>query len=96
MMTPKGAVFDMMNIIPYVNKHKKCPVTGEPLAMKDLIKLHFHKNDKGEYHCPVMYKTFTPHTPIVAIKTSGNVYCLEAVETLNLKTKSFKDLLTDE
>jgi len=28
-------------------------VTGEKLAMKDLVKLNFTKNDKGEYHCPV-------------------------------------------
>lgn len=63
--------------------------------MKELIKLTFHKNDKGEYHCPVMYKTFTAHTPIVAIKTSGNVYCLDAVQTLNIQPKNWKDLLSD-
>lgn len=27
-MTPKGIMFDMLNVIPYLNKHKKCPVTG--------------------------------------------------------------------
>ena len=95
-MTPAGVIYDMLSIIPYVNKNKRCPVTGAPLALKDLIKLNFHKNDKGEYHCPVMFKEFSPHTRIVAIKTTGNVYCHEAVETLNIKTKNYKDLLTDQ
>jgi len=96
MMTPKGVVYDMLNIVPYVQKNKKCPVTGVPLTLKELTKLSFHKNDKEEYHCPIMFKSFTPHTRIVAVKTSGNVYCFEAIENLCFKTKSMKDLLTDE
>lgn len=32
----------------------------------------------------------------MAIKTTGNVYCWEAVEELNVKPKNWKDLLTDE
>ena len=96
MMTPTGVVYDMLNIVPYVQKNKKCPVSGAPLSLKDLTKLTFHKNDKDEYHCPIMFKSFTPHTHIVAIKTSGNVYCREAVENLCYKTKSLKDLITDE
>jgi peptidyl-prolyl cis-trans isomerase-like protein 2 len=86
----------MLNIVPYVQKNKKCPVSGAPLSLKDLTKLTFHKNDKDEYHCPIMFKSFTPHTHIVAIKTSGNVYCREAIENLCYKTKSLKDLITDE
>ena len=96
MMTPAGVVYDMLNIIPYVNKNKRCPVTGEPLTLKDLVKLNFYKNDKEEFHCPVMFKEFTAHTHIVAIKATGNVYCFEAVDTLNIKTKNLKDLLTDQ
>ncbi len=34
-------------------------MTGQPLTSKDLIKLHFHKNNKGEYHCPVTYKVIS-------------------------------------
>jgi peptidyl-prolyl cis-trans isomerase-like protein 2 len=48
--TADGHVFEIMNIIPYVQKFKKNPVTGLPLALKDLIKLHFHKNADGEIH----------------------------------------------
>jgi hypothetical protein len=68
----------------------------QPLDVKSLIKLNFHKNAKGEYHCPVLYKVFSKHSHLVAIETTGNVYSFEAVDQLNIKTKSFKDLLTDE
>ncbi|GAX84854.1 hypothetical protein CEUSTIGMA_g12275.t1 [Chlamydomonas eustigma] len=94
--TEDGIVMDVVNAVPYVMKYKKHPVTGEPLHLKDLIKLNFHKNQEGSYHCPVMDKVFTEHTHIVAIKATGNVYCWEAVEELNIKAKSWKDLLTDE
>lgn len=42
------------------------------------------------------FKVFNENTQIVAIKPSGNVYAYEAVERLNIKTKHFVDLLTDE
>ena len=54
-----GTVMDIMHAVPYVQKHGKHPVTGEPLALKDLTKLTFHKNADGEYECPVLNKTFT-------------------------------------
>ena len=91
-----GTVMDIMHAVPYVPKHGKHPVTGEPLALKDLTKLTFHKNDKDEYHCPIMFKVFTPHTRIIAIKTSGHVYCFEAIDQLCYKTKNLRDLLTDQ
>lgn len=31
----------------------------------------------GEYHCPVLNKVFTEYTHIVAVKTTGNVFCYE-------------------
>ncbi|KAF1788941.1 hypothetical protein GQ600_2936 [Phytophthora cactorum] len=43
------------------------PVTGKPLALKELIQLHFSKNSQGEYFCPVTYKVFTDNTKIAAI-----------------------------
>ena len=42
-----GTVMDIMHAVPYVQKHKKHPVTGEPLELKQLTKLTFHKNDAG-------------------------------------------------
>ncbi|KAI3873973.1 hypothetical protein MKW98_001622 [Papaver atlanticum] len=32
----------------------------------------------------------------IAVKTTGNVFCYEATKELNIKTKIWKELLTDE
>ena len=61
-----------------------------------LTKLNFHKNSKGEFHCPVMFKVLNNNVHVAAIKTTGNVYAYEAVEEMNIKTKNWKDLLNDE
>lgn len=94
--TADGCVFDIMNIIPYIRKYGRNPVTGAPLKQEDLISLNFHKNAEGEHHCPVLNKVFTEFTHIVAVKTTGNVFCHEAIKELNIKTKNWKELLTDE
>jgi peptidyl-prolyl cis-trans isomerase-like protein 2 len=94
--TLQGTIFDLLNIVPWIKKHGTNPITGEPLDAKSLIKLHLHKNEQGEYHCPITFKVFNDNTHIVAIRTSGNVYCWDAIEQLNIKTKNWKDLLTDE
>lgn len=94
--TPDGTIMDIINAVPYIQKHKKHPVTGQPLELKDLVRLNFHKNTDGEYACPALGKVFNEHTHIVAIKPTGNVYCWDAVEQLCLKTKNMRDLITDE
>ncbi|XP_022963268.1 peptidyl-prolyl cis-trans isomerase CYP65-like [Cucurbita moschata] len=94
--TADGSIFEIMNIIPYIRKYGKNPVTGAPLKQEDLIPLIFHKNSEGEFQCPVLNKVFTEFTHIVAIKTTGNVFCYEAIKELNIKTKNWKELLTDE
>eukprot|EP00891_Asterochloris_glomerata_P001498 jgi/Astpho2/1498/fgenesh1_pm.00026_%23_13_t len=94
--TADGTVYDITNIVPYVQKFKRHPVSGEPLQLKDVIKLNFYKNNDGEYHCPMLHKVFTESTHIVAIKPSGNVYCWEAIQELNIKPRFMQDLLTDE
>ncbi|XP_063228180.1 RING-type E3 ubiquitin-protein ligase PPIL2 [Bacillus rossius redtenbacheri] len=90
-----GNIFELEAVLAYIKKFKSNPVTGEPLDAKSLIKLTFHKNAKEEHHCPVLFKTFTKHSHIVAIATTGNVFSYEAVEQLNIKTKNWKDLLND-
>uniref|UniRef100_A0A673WZ40 Peptidylprolyl isomerase (cyclophilin)-like 2 n=1 Tax=Salmo trutta TaxID=8032 RepID=A0A673WZ40_SALTR len=50
----------------------------------------------GKYHCPVLYTVFTNNSHIVTNKLTGNVFSHEAVEQLNVKTKSYRDLLSDE
>ena len=94
--TADGTVMDIMHAVPYVQTHGKHPVTGEPLQLRDLTKLNFHKNSEGEYECPVLNKVFTDSTHIVAVKTSGNVYCYQAIDELCIKPKNWKDLITDE
>ncbi|XP_077995435.1 RING-type E3 ubiquitin-protein ligase PPIL2-like [Glandiceps talaboti] len=94
--TADGTLFDLTNIIPYLKQYGTSPITGEPMEPKALIKLNFFKNAEGKYHCPVTYKVFTNNTHLVTIKQSGNVYANDAVETLNIKPKHWKDLLSDE
>uniref|UniRef100_A0A671U9C4 RING-type E3 ubiquitin transferase n=1 Tax=Sparus aurata TaxID=8175 RepID=A0A671U9C4_SPAAU len=96
MCTEEGVVFDLLSIVPWIKKYGTNPATGEKLEAKSLIKLNFAKNNDGKYHCPVLYNIFTNNSHIVANKVTGNVFSNEAVEQLNIKTKSFKDLLTDE
>jgi peptidyl-prolyl cis-trans isomerase-like 2 len=45
-----------VNIVSYIQKFKRHPVTGEPLALRDVISLNFAKNSEGQYHCPVLHK----------------------------------------
>lgn len=66
------------------------------MSAKDLIILHFAKDEQGNFRCPVTYRTFTPTSLIVTIRTTGNVYSMEAIEELNLKRNHLKDLLNDE
>ncbi|CAH0394272.1 unnamed protein product [Bemisia tabaci] len=91
-----GNVFEYLAVLRYIKKFKHNPVTGKPLDAKSLLKLNFHKNAAGDCHCPVLYKPLTKHSHIVAIATTGNVFSHEAIEQLNIKTKNWKDLLTDE
>lgn len=49
----------------------------------------------GNFRCPVTYRVFTLNSLIVAIKPTGNVYSMEAVDELNLKRNYLKDLLND-
>ena len=41
-------------------------------------------------------QVFNENTHIVAVKTSGNVYCMQALEELCIKPKSYRDLISDE
>ena len=68
------------------------------MKVSELIRLQYHRNSEGEYHCPVLCKVFTPHTHIVAIRGAGsdnksNVYSFEAVNELlraRLEAKEFE------
>ncbi|XP_011495689.1 PREDICTED: peptidyl-prolyl cis-trans isomerase-like 2 [Ceratosolen solmsi marchali] len=91
----QGNIFELEALLPYVKHFKHNPVTGKSLDMKSLTKLNFFKNTDGEYHCPVLFKIFSKHSHIVAVKTTGNVFSYEAVEQLNIKNRNWKDLISD-
>ena len=83
--TEDGYVFDLMNIVPFLKKYGRHPVTGAKLDAKSLIRLNFRKNATDKYHCPVMFNIFNKNSHIVAVKTTGNVFSKEAVDELNIK-----------
>ncbi|KAJ6633587.1 RING-type E3 ubiquitin-protein ligase PPIL2 [Pseudolycoriella hygida] len=90
-----GNIFELEAILAFLKKYKINPITGKPLAIKDLIKLNFYKNSEDEYHCPSLFKPFTKNSHVVAIATTGNVFSYEAVDQLNIKTKNWRDLVND-
>lgn len=71
-------------------------MNGTRLKNSDLIKLHFAKNEAGEYVDPVTYKVFTDNTHIVTLGNTGNVFAWDTVERLNVKPKMWRDLVSDE
>lgn len=80
-----------------MERHGCDPITGKkPFCLGNIVSLNLHKNQDGQYHCPVLFKPFNENSKIVCVKKTGNVYLYEAVEELNLKTKNFRDLLNDE
>lgn len=91
-----GTVFDLVNIVPYIAKHKKNPITGAPLSTKSLIRLNMKKNANDRWCCPITYNEFTKNSHIVAIRPTGNVYSWEAVEEMNLKPRTMEDLITGD
>lgn len=94
--TKDGVIFDMLHIMPFLQKHKCNPVNSEPMRFKDLITLNMAKNQEGKWHCPVTFKVFTDNSKVVCVRTSKHVYAWEAVNDLNIKAKNWKDLMTDE
>ena len=45
-------LFDLVNLVPFVRKHKVNPVTGEAMVPSDIIRLNMAKNADGySPHC---------------------------------------------
>ncbi|XP_014284578.1 RING-type E3 ubiquitin-protein ligase PPIL2 [Halyomorpha halys] len=91
----EGNIFDLEAILEYLKKNKINPVTGKPLDAKSLIKLNFSRDNENKLQCPILFKTFTQHSHVVVVQTTGNVFSNEAVEELNLKINCWKDLVND-
>ena len=66
------------------------------MTANDLIKITFHKNEEGKYNCPVTFKEFTDFTHIVFNRVSGHVYSFDAIDDLNIRSKNWKDLITEQ
>lgn len=106
--TPDGTIFDVEVISAWFEKQGHTnPVTGKPLAPKDLVALRFARNsdsstaggdEGGEMIDPVSFKVFTDNTHIVAIRhgTYANVFAWDTVERMNIKPKMWRDLVDDE
>lgn len=80
-------------------KYSADPVTGRPMKSRDLITLHMDKDEStNKWQCPVLNKTFTDRTKIVAIRHGNEayVYSHEAYHELNVKAKNYVDLTTGE
>lgn len=80
-----------------MNKFSCDPITGKkPFNLRNIIPLNLHRNQDGQYHCPVLFKPFNENSKITCLRNTGNVYLHEAIEELNLKTKNYRDMLNDE
>lgn len=101
-MDQEGNVFELEAIANFLKYFKKNPVTGNVMDAKSLVKLNFARNTNDDsdesirFQCPALFKSFTKNSHIVAISTTGNVFCYEAIEQLNIKTKNWKDLINDQ
>tara|TARA_R110002050_G_C8626812_1_gene487992 strand:- start:13 stop:345 length:333 start_codon:yes stop_codon:yes gene_type:complete len=44
-----AVLFDILNVVPFIRKYKKNPLTGEKCSVKELIKVKFSRNADGVY-----------------------------------------------
>eukprot|EP01079_Euglenida_sp_SAG-EU17-18_P003743 gene3743-4151_t len=67
--------------------------TGVAAPHQDLFPVTFYKNASGDCHCPITEKGFSEYSPIVIVKPTGNVYGLDAVQTMNFDLGNWTDLV---
>ena len=91
-----GYIFDLVAIAEHLKEDQTHPITGKPLKLEDLVSLNFARNSRGRFECPLSAKEFTDFTKIAAIKTTGNVYAFDVLETLCLRPGVLKDPLNDK
>mmetsp|Transcript_12693 Transcript_12693/g.30970 ORF Transcript_12693/g.30970 Transcript_12693/m.30970 type:complete len:602 (-) Transcript_12693:9-1814(-) len=98
--TPDGIIFDNSAITPHLMKYGTDPVAGRAMTSRDLIVLNMDRDESsGTWQCPVLNRTFTNRTKVVAIRqrppgNEANVYCYEAYHELNVKAKNNLDLVS--
>ena len=94
---PTGVLYDVRALAAYMRTHGGAdPATGARLRRTDLVPARLHVDAVGRFHCPALYREFTPATKIALVRPSGNVYCWDALEQLNLRAHNMVDLLTGQ
>jgi peptidyl-prolyl cis-trans isomerase-like protein 2 len=93
-LSPAGAVFELGAIALHVRRHGRDPFdAARALSAEDLVPLHFERNAAGELHCPVTFKELSK-CRVGAIRSTGNVFSLEALQQLCIGPKSWLDPLS--
>ena len=91
-------------ILPYLKKHKKDPITNEPLEASQLITLHLTRAPDSTPICPVTTKNLqsissSENQPVVVL-TSGYVFAESTIKEFCYKAgkgrKSWNCLVTDQ
>lgn len=90
---PTARVYELTNIVPYVAKYASDPWSGAPLAVGELVPLHFHCNEAGAYADPVTFRAFGPHTRLIVVRPTGNVYAWDTIHELCIRARHYVDLV---
>jgi len=71
--SPQGHIFELENIVPYVQKYHRNPCNNEAMELAELIKLHFARDADGELQDPVLHKVgYTMRTaPLIDLTRYG-------------------------
>ncbi|KNC54051.1 peptidyl-prolyl cis-trans isomerase 4 [Thecamonas trahens ATCC 50062] len=79
-----GAVYDLLNIVPWLRRHGTDPVSGTPCAPQDLLRLHVARADDAAQTpiCPLTHEPFLSSSTIVALRTNGRVYSLSGLRAV--------------
>jgi peptidyl-prolyl cis-trans isomerase-like protein 2 len=91
--TGHAYLFDLLALVPYLRRHARHPITGDALASKDILRLKFARNGEGALACAATGKVLGEHTKVAALRTTGNVYSYDALQTLCFAPRNFTDLL---
>lgn len=78
------------NIVPYIRKYGKHPVTGVPLKQEDLIPLTFHKNAEGSFLLPTFSITFLVKSYYLHMSAKSLVYYLCTVSVRYMENKVWR------
>ena len=88
-----GYCFEMEKLVEHVKSKGKHPISGIPMALKDIFPLRFTRDKRDNIICPVSLKELNDKVKVAAIKTSRNVFRYQVLENMNKKVHFWKDLV---